>query len=81
MIRTDYNGNFGVDQIKKIIKRSYGTNYMYVISLENDLRKLYVCDLNSFVLESGKSKAVKELESGDKIWIDISAFGKDGTLK
>ena len=81
MIKTAYNGNFGLDEIKRIIKRQMIYNSFYEIILVNDKRKIFSCELHSFLTEDNIPKSIHDLKSGDKIWIDISAFSKDGTLK
>jgi hypothetical protein len=81
MIKTALNGNFGLAEIKKIVKRFSGLTPYYLIILVNDKRKIYACDLHAFLTETNIPKCIKELQCGDRIWIDISAFSKDGTLK
>lgn len=77
MIQTEFNGNFGLDEINKIIlKKSF-----YEISFVNDKRKLYGCRLHSFLTDDGQPKNLIDLKVGDKIWIDISAFSSDKSLK
>ena len=80
MIKTEFNGNFGLDEIKRIVVVCSGVSY-YDISLKNDKRHLFMSKLNAFVLEDNSSKSTNELKPGDKIWIDISAFSKDGSLR
>jgi len=77
MIETAFNGNFGLDEIKRIIIR----NSFYEIILVNDQRKIFACKLHSFLTDKNEPKSILDLKIGDKIWIDISAFSKDGTLK
>lgn len=81
MIQTDFNGNFGLDKIKRITKRMSGLNSYYEIRFMNDIRKLYCCRLHSFLTDEGIAKTVNDLKIGDKIWIDISAFSKDSSFK
>jgi len=50
-------------------------------SFVNDKRKLYVCYLHAFRTEDGEAKLTTELKTGNKIWIDISAFTTDGSFK
>lgn len=38
------------------------------------------CNLDAFVCENLKSKNLVEVESGDKIWIDILAHSLDKSL-
>lgn len=81
MITTEFNGNFGLDEINKILIRNQGLNSMYEIRLVNDKRKIYACRLHTFLTDEELPKAIIDLKIGDKIWIDVSAFSKDGTLK
>ena len=81
MIETTYNGNFGLDEIKRIIQRRNPGGSFYEIRFVNDKRKMYICELNSFMTDEMKPKSIYDLKSGDKIWIDIGVFSKDGTLK
>lgn len=77
MINTNLtNGCFGLDEIKKIIKK----NNFIEIRFVNDKRKLYVCHLHAFQTINGIAKNVGDLKNGDKIWIDISAFTSDKSL-
>jgi hypothetical protein len=81
MIQTAYNGSFGLDEIKKIIIRSCGTNQMFEIRLLNSKKKIFCCNLHSFLTESRVAKSIEQLKIGDKIWIDVSVFSADGSLK
>jgi len=81
MITTKFNGSLGLDEIKKVIIRNNYLNSFYEIFLVNDKRKLYVSNLHSFLTDEEIPKAARDLKIGDKIWIDISAFSKDGSLK
>ena len=81
MKETILNGNFGLGEIKKITKRMCGLTPYYIIEFTDDKRKLHVTNYHSFVTVTSESKVVCDLQSGDEIWIDISAFSKDGTLK
>ena len=80
MIKTNINGNFDLDEVKRITHRSSQYSDYYVISLTNDSRKLYCSMYHSFLTDDKKSKNVTELKTGDKIWIDIHAFTKDKSL-
>ena len=81
MIENILNGAFGLDEISRITKRFSGLTPFYEINFYNDKRKLYPCEYHAFLTEYGIAKSVSELKKGDKIWIDISAFKSDGTLK
>jgi hemolysin-activating ACP:hemolysin acyltransferase len=80
MLIANNNGSFGLDEIKKIVKRNSNYNEYYIISFVNDDRKLYSSKYHAFLLENGKTKSSENLKSGDKIWIDIFAFSKDKSL-
>lgn len=80
MIKFEYNGNFGLDEIKGIWKKINQYNNFYEITFVNDDRTLFVSKLHAFVLEDGSCKSVENLKKGDVIWIDISAFTSDKSL-
>jgi hypothetical protein len=79
-IDTAFNGNFGLDEIRKIVKRK-DNNSFYEIHLLNSGKKLYACRYHCFLTDKDDAKHIYNLKSGDKIWIDISAFSSDGSLK
>lgn len=81
MISTILNGSFGLDKIKRIRFRNSRYQQYYLIELVNDDRQLCVSDFHAFKTDENKAKLVSELKNGDNIWIDISAFTSDGTLK
>ena len=81
MKKTEFNGNFGLDEIKKISLRNSGTNSYYEIRFVNDKRRLYATNLHSFLTEDKQPKITSDLKVGDRIWVDISAFSSDGSLK
>lgn len=81
MILTRFNGNFGLDKIKRINLKYSGHTQYYEIHLVNDKRKIHACKLHCLLTDDGEPKTLSDLKVGDKIWIDISAFSKDGTLK
>lgn len=81
MIQTEFNGNFGLDEIKCIQLKNTGLNSFYEIRFVNDKRKLYACKLHCFLTDDGKPKILSDLKVGDKIWVDISAFSSDKSLK
>lgn len=54
MIKTEFNGNFGLGEIKRIQLKNTGLNSFYEIRFVNDRRKLYVCKLHCFLTDDGK---------------------------
>jgi hypothetical protein len=70
---SQFNGNFLLLEIDKIIKKS---NFIE-IRFKNDKKKLYICKLHAFISEDGRAIGVNELKSGEKIWIDVSAYTSD----
>lgn len=81
MIQTKYNGNFGLDEIEKIILRNSIVSKFYEIRFLNSKRKLFCSELHCFLTESKVAVSTKDLKIGDKIWVDISAFSADMSLK
>jgi len=71
-----FNGSFGLFVIEKVVKN----NSFYELMFSNDKRRFAGCHLNSFVGENGETKNLTNLKSGDKIWIDISAYTADKSL-
>jgi len=72
MIKTEYNGNFGLDEIKRIYLKNMGLNTVYDIRFVNDKRILIVTNLHCFLNENKEAKTINELKIGDKIWININ---------
>ena len=72
-----FNGNFKLLEIKKIIKR---TNF-YAIEFVDFEKKLYVSELTAFVDDKNRGRTLLQLESGNKVWIDVYAYSKDQSLK
>ena len=81
MIQTEFNGNFGLDEIKRIQLKNSGLNPFYEITFVNDKRKLYACKLHCFLTDDGNPKILSDLKVGDKIWVEIGAFSSDKSLK
>jgi hypothetical protein len=75
-METQLNGNFGLFEIDKVIMR----RNFFELKFTNDKRCFFGCYLNSFIDEDGTSKRLLDLDSGDKIWIDISAHTADKSL-
>jgi hypothetical protein len=71
-----FNGEFGIFEVDKVVRKS---NF-YELTFKNDKRRFSGCHLNSFTKESGEAKSLIELNSGDRIWIDISAHTADKSL-
>ena len=71
MLQTEFNGNFGLDEIKKIRLRNMGLNTVYDIRFVNDKRILIATRLHCF-LTDGQPKILSDLKAGDKIWINTS---------
>jgi len=72
MIKTEFNGNFGLDEIKKIILRNMGLNTVNEIKFTNDSRILIATRLHCFLTDEGIAKTLSNLKVGDKIWIQTS---------
>ena len=72
MIQTEFNGNLGLDEIKKIRLKNMGLNSVYVIRFVNDKRILIATKLNCFLTDDGKPKILSNLKAGDKIWFNTS---------
>ena len=81
MIKTELGGIFGLDEIKRVTRKLSRLNSFYEIRFCNDKRKFSAYKYHAFLTEELVSKSVFELQPGDKIWIDISAFKSDGTLR
>lgn len=77
MIETQYNGNFGLDEIKKIRLRNMGINTVYDVRFVNDKRILIATPLHCFLTDDGQPKNLSDLKAGDKIWVntcELSTF-------
>ena len=77
MIKTEFNENFGLDEIKRIIKRDMGVNIVYEIRFVNDRRILIATGLHCFLTSEGYPKGFNDLKVGDKIWVqtnELSSF-------
>lgn len=75
-METLFNNNFGLFEINRIVNR----NNFFLITFTNDRRSFSGVGLHCFLTEEGKAKSLLDLKSGDKIWIDISAYTADKTL-
>lgn len=79
MIETKFNGNFGLDEIKKIRLKNMGLNTVYDIRFVNDKRVLIATKLHCFLTDKGQPKTIEDLKAGNKIWIntsELSSFEK-----
>lgn len=76
MILTEFNGNFGLDEIKKITLRNMGLNTVYDVRFTNDKRILIATRLHCFLTDGGHAKKLSDLKAGDKIWINTSELSK-----
>ena len=72
MIETQYNGNFGLVEIKKIRLRNMGLNTVYDVRFVNDKRILIATPLHCFLTDDGKPKILSDLKVSDKIWVNTS---------
>jgi intein/homing endonuclease len=72
MIRTEFNGNFGLDEIKKIRIRNMGLNTVYDVRFVNDKRIIIATRLHCFLTDDGEPKVLSDLKAGDKIWINTN---------
>lgn len=70
MIQTEFNGIFGLDEIRKIRLRHMRFNTVYDIRFANDKRILIATKLHCFLSDDGVPKCVNDLKKGDKIWIN-----------
>ena len=77
MIKTKYNGSFELFQICGINIKNNTYQDLVVIKFKDEKRKLYVSDLNCFLLGNGEKKCSNELCVGDEIWVDVYAFTAD----
>lgn len=75
-METQFNGNFGLFEVDRIIHKN---NY-YEIRFQNTNQRFAGTYLHSFVTDENVAKSLVELRSGDKIWIDISAYTADKSL-
>jgi hypothetical protein len=69
-METQFNGNFDLFEVNKIVKK----NNFYEIRFRNTNKRFAGIYLHSFVTDEMVAKSLVELKSGDKIWIDISAY-------
>jgi intein/homing endonuclease len=76
MIETQFNGNFGLDWIKKIRLRNNGLNTVYEMRFVNDKRIIIATKLHCFLTDERQPKISNELKAGDKIWINTSELSK-----
>lgn len=76
IMETQINGNFGLFEINKIMKRS---NF-YEISFRNSKKRFAGTYLHCFLSDEDTPKKLIDLKSGDKIWIDVSAYTADKSL-
>ena len=72
MIQTEFNGNLGLDEIKKIRLKNMGLNSVYDVRFVNDKRILIATKLHCFLTDEGQPKILSDLKAGDKIWINTS---------
>ena len=75
-METQFNGNFGLFEINKIVRK----NNFYELRFKNDRRRFAGVHLNCFLSEDGIPQQLQNLKSGNKIWIDISAHTADQSL-
>ena len=81
MIQTEFNGNFGLDEIKKIRAKNMGLNTVYDIRFINDKRVLIATKLHCFLTDKRQPKTVETLKAGDKIWINTSELNSFETQR
>lgn len=75
-MKTDFNGNLGLFEVDKVIKR----NNFYEIKFQNTNKRFAGTNLHAFMTEENVARSLIDLRSGDKIWIDISAYTADKSL-
>ncbi|MDA3779448.1 MAG: hypothetical protein PF487_04375 [Bacteroidales bacterium] len=75
-METQINGNFGLFEIDKIFRR----NNFYEISFRNSKKRFAGIHLHCFLTDEDIPKKLINLKSGDKIWIDVSAYTADKSL-
>lgn len=70
-------------KVKYIVERDLPYNSITYYVLGFDGCKLAVTALHAFVVVSNGDQCFKnanQLKSGDKIWVDVSAFQSDGSF-
>jgi len=75
-METLFNGNFGLFEVDKVIRK----NNFYELRFKEDKRRFAGVHLQCFLNEDGIPLQLTDLESGNKIWIDISAYTADQSL-
>ena len=80
-METKFNGAFGLVEIKKIVLRNNGLNTLYLLKFSNDKRILIATILHCFLNNNGEAKTVRDLVTGDIIWINTSELSDFKQIK
>jgi len=65
-------------EVKTVLKRCHAGMPLFVIYFDSG--KLAVTSLHAFKLVDGNAECVPQLQQGDVIWVDTTAFLADGSL-